>query len=105
MANNSTRSGFLFLADISGYTSMLAESELEHAADIIRSLISSIYVNIRKPFSFVKYEGDALFYFLEGKNFSEEERIIDHVESVYSEFISEQRQMILNTKCPAARPT
>ena len=32
--------GYLVLADISGYTSFLAKSELDHAQDILRSILT-----------------------------------------------------------------
>ncbi len=39
---NKTQHGYLVLADISGYTSFLAKTELEHAHEILTELLNLI---------------------------------------------------------------
>lgn len=53
--------GCLLLADISGYTSFLAASELEHAQDILRDLTQTVVGALRPQFKLAKLEGDAAF--------------------------------------------
>jgi len=58
-----TRQGVLLLADISGYTSLLASTELEKASKIIQYLIERIYNATSLPFMVNEIEGDALYIF------------------------------------------
>jgi hypothetical protein len=51
------RSGYLLLADISGYTAFLAGTELEHANAIVRELTTLVRVRLSPPMRFVKLEG------------------------------------------------
>ena len=53
--------GCLLLADISGYTSFLAASELDHAQDILRDLMQTVVGTLRPQFKLAKLEGDAAF--------------------------------------------
>lgn len=42
-----TQSGFLLLADISGYTAFLNESELKHARDTLTDLLGRLFLYLR----------------------------------------------------------
>jgi uncharacterized protein YndB with AHSA1/START domain len=53
--------GVLVIADISGYTGFLAESELEHAQDVLRDLIQTVVGSQRPLLRLAKLEGDAAF--------------------------------------------
>jgi uncharacterized protein YndB with AHSA1/START domain len=53
--------GVLVVADISGYTGFLADSELEHAQDVLRDLIQTVVGNERPLLRLSKLEGDAAF--------------------------------------------
>jgi hypothetical protein len=55
------RSGFLLIADITGYTAFLTRSELEHAQDILRSLFDALLALMQPPLVVSKLEGDAVF--------------------------------------------
>lgn len=54
---------YLFIADISGYTSFMIQNKKEyaHATTIITSLIQSLADQVQIPFEISKIEGDALF--------------------------------------------
>jgi hypothetical protein len=52
------REGYLLLADISGYTPFFADTELEHAQEIIRELTTLIRERLPPPMRFVKLEGE-----------------------------------------------
>ena len=99
MSQDVTTKGYLIIADISGYTSLLTTTEIDHASDIIKSLLSTIYRNINRPFSFVKYEGDAILYYIESDTVEEGDKIVEHVEAVYNDFQSQLSLMDLNTTC------
>jgi uncharacterized protein YndB with AHSA1/START domain len=57
----SAERGCLVLADISGYTGFLAETELEHAQDVLRDLIQTVVGKQRPLLRLSKLEGDAAF--------------------------------------------
>ncbi len=57
--------GFLILADLSGYTAYLSRGELEHAPAIAGDLLETIVGRLDPPFRLAKLEGDAVFLFAE----------------------------------------
>ena len=54
---------YFAIADISGYTSFLAEVELDHAQDIIADFMDTAVKGLRPPFRLAKFEGDAAFVY------------------------------------------
>ena len=53
----------LVIADISGYTSFLADAELDHAQDILADLMATVVNALRPTFKLAKLEGDAAFVY------------------------------------------
>ena len=59
--------GLIHIADISGYTAFLNESELEHAQDSLQSLLEVLIENTHLPLVISRLEGDAVIsYATEG---------------------------------------
>ena len=58
---NETQHGYLLLADISGYTSFVAGTELEHSQDILSELLEVIIIHLKPQLVIHKIEGDAVF--------------------------------------------
>jgi hypothetical protein len=56
-------SACLVIADIAGYTGLLAGVELEHAQDIIADVMDTMVRRLRPPFRLAKFEGDAAFFY------------------------------------------
>jgi len=56
-----TKSGFLVLADISGFTQFVTATELEHGPPIIADLLETVIARISPPLAVVEIEGDAVF--------------------------------------------
>ena len=54
----------LLIADISGYTSYLAGSELDHAQDVLADLMTTVVGALRPAFRLAKLEGDAAFVYV-----------------------------------------
>ena len=52
--------GYLLIADISGYTQFLTSSEQDHANPILQSLLSSLVEQVGEPLHFWKLDGDAV---------------------------------------------
>src|SRR5579859_4269768 len=56
-----TQSGHLVLADISGYTSFVADTELEHSREILNELLETIVRCLAEHLAIGQIEGDAIF--------------------------------------------
>ena len=57
-----TQHGYLILADISGYSAFIAESELEHAHDILSELLELVLKHITTLFTFNPNRTHILLY-------------------------------------------
>jgi hypothetical protein len=62
------RHGFFLIADITGYTTYLSESELEHARQTLTDLLELVVEQTRPPLIVAQLEGDAVlsYAFAEG---------------------------------------
>lgn len=56
-----TERGHLVLADISGYTAFVAETELEHSREILNELLETIVRSMAEHLRIGQIEGDAIF--------------------------------------------
>ncbi len=92
-------SGYLLLADISGYTKFLTGTELEHSHAIVTELTKLIRSRLVPPMRFVKLEGDAVFCFAGADAFPDGEQVLELVESCYFDFTSRLLDMTRSTTC------
>src|SRR5919198_253347 len=94
-------SGSLVLADISGYTSYLLGTELEHAQDVLSDLMAVVVGRLQPPLQVSKLEGDAIFaYALDGACGAS--TLLDTIEQSYFAFRSRQRDIAQATSCTCA---
>lgn len=91
--------GHLVIADISGYTQFLTDSELEHANGIIGDLLNSIIGAMQAPLAVSSIEGDAIFMYGEMADEMAGQTILESVELLYCSFASALGNMVLNTTC------
>jgi hypothetical protein len=84
--NNETQHGYLVLADISGYTSYLAGTELTHARDILTELLGLTVERFKPLLSIVKLEGDAVFAHVPKAKIVRDETLLELFESTYLAF-------------------
>ncbi len=91
--------GYLVLADITGYTSFLTHTELEHAHGIVAELTALVIAQLAAPLRFVELEGDAVFAYAPGAAFADAERLIDMMEGCYVAFRLRLEEMRLATTC------
>ena len=61
MTMDETQHGHLLLADISGYTSYVASTELTHSQEILTELLELIIERFKPLMTISKIEGDAIF--------------------------------------------
>ena len=90
--------GSLVLTDISGYTTYLLGTELEHAQDVLADLMGVVVTNLQPPLHVSKLEGDAVFsYALDGVCGAS--TLLDTIERSYFAFRSRQRDIAHATSC------
>lgn len=96
----SSHKGYMLVADISGYTAFLTSSETEHAAPIIRSLLTSLMEQIGEPLKLWGMEGDAVLAYTIDGQFPSGETFLAICENFYNAFAMRRQNIIANTTCP-----
>jgi len=91
-------SGFLLVADLTGYTAYLSGAEIEHAPTIAGDLLETIVGRLEPPFRLAKLEGDAAFLFVEDGR-AEPALLLDAIESCYLAFRRRLRSIEEATSC------
>jgi hypothetical protein len=94
-----TQTGFLLIADITGYTIFLTRSELEHAQGILDALFKSIFAEIKPPIVLSNLQGDAALTHLPDAKVPQRQFPLDAVERIYCSFANTLAAMRLNTTC------
>ena len=90
--------GYLVLADITGYTSFLTRTELEHAHGIVAELTALVIAKLAAPLRFVELEGDAVFAYAPASAFADAERLIDMMEmdGLVSAAVNGKREVLVD---------
>jgi len=91
-------SGFLVIADLTGYTAYLSGSEIEHAPAIAGDLLETIVGRLEPPFRLAKFEGDAAFLFVEDGR-ADGSLLLDAIEASYLAFRRRLRSIDQATTC------
>src|SRR6266496_1523492 len=96
---STTQQGYLVIADISGYTSFVAITELEHAQDILSELLELIIERFKPWLSIHKIEGDAIFAYTLKSNIERGETLFELIETTYFAFRSRREAAQHRTAC------
>ncbi|MBI2332569.1 MAG: DUF2652 domain-containing protein [Chloroflexi bacterium] len=94
-----TQYGYFVIADISGYTSFVAKTELEHSHEILTELLELLVERFQPLMTISKLEGDAVFAYAIRDVFARGATLIDFVESIYVAFRDKQVSMKRATTC------
>ena len=86
------------LADITGYTSFLTHTELEHAHGIVAELTTLVIAQLARP-ALRRAGGRRRFAYAPGAAFADAERLIDMMEGCYVAFRLRLEEMRLATTC------
>jgi hypothetical protein len=104
MVQPATERAYFVIADISGYTSYLVGSELDHAHDILADLVETVVKALRPVLRLAKLEGDASFtYALDGK--IDGSMLLDTIEGCYFAFRRRLNAIRQATTCPCTACT
>ena len=97
--NAITQHGYFLLADISGYTSFVAGTELDHSHEILSDLLETICMQIEKLLTIHKLEGDAVFAYALEALIARGETMLELIEATYVTFRDRQTDMKRSTTC------
>ncbi len=87
--------GFLVLADISGFTSYVAQTELEHADDILSELLKLLVSRLTPTLTLVEVEGDAVYVSAPEARLPNGETLLELYESTYTAFKDRVESVII----------
>jgi len=99
MIVNDTQHGHLLLADITGYTSYVATTELTHSQEILTELLETIIERFKPLLTISKIEGDAIFAYAPETKISRGEALLQLIESTYVDFRSRRDAAHRRTTC------
>jgi hypothetical protein len=94
-----TQHGFLVLADISGFTAFVTETELEHGPPIIAELLEEVIRRIAPPLRIEGVEGDAVFALGVDGEVLPPASLLDVIQAGFAGFREKQRQLAADDSC------
>jgi uncharacterized protein DUF2652 len=95
-----TQTGYLVLADISGYTSYVAKTEIEHADFALSHLLETIVENLSIQLTISKLEGDAVFAYVAESQLEEAESLLELIDHTYLAFRDKAVMLYEQANCP-----
>src|SRR5687768_11249084 len=95
-----TQTGYLILADISGYTSFVAQTEIEHADMALSFLLETIIEKLSSLLTISKLEGDAVFAYVEENKLEEAKALLELIDQTYLAFRDKALALYSQATCP-----
>ena len=95
-----TESGYLVLADISGYTSFIAQTEIEHAEKAISILLEAVIEKLDDMLTIVELEGDAVFAYVPEDRMPDCNAMFELLDGTYRIFRDSARNLHAHATCP-----
>ena len=95
-----TQTGYLVLADISGYTSYVAQTEIEHADMALSYLLETIVEKIGGLLVIGQLEGDAVFAYAEEGKLKEGKSLLELIDQTYLAFREKALALYAGATCP-----
>jgi class 3 adenylate cyclase len=95
-----SHTGPILIADITGYSRYLNESELVHAEQTLSALMEVLVEQTRPPLVVSKLEGDAVFSYGLSPTGLQGQAFVESIEACYVEFRRALELMVINTNCP-----
>ena len=95
-----TQTGYLVLADLSGYTSFVAQTEIEHADNVISMLLEAIIEELSSRLNIVKLEGDAVFAYVPDDKLPDCDAMLELLDGTYRIFHDSAITLHKEATCP-----
>ena len=94
------QTGYLILADISGYTSFVAKTEIEHADLALSYLLETLVEKLGNMFNICQLEGDAVFGYVEDDKLAEAQSLLELIDQTYMAFRDKALALHAGATCP-----
>ena len=94
------QTGYLVLADISGYTSFVAQTEIEHAGMALSFLLETIVEQLASRLTISKLEGDAVFAYIEESGLEDCNSLLELIDHTYLAFRDKALALYSQATCP-----
>jgi len=95
-----TQTGYLLLADISGYTSFVAQTEIDHAHLALSLLLETIMEKLSSLLTIFQLEGDAVFAYVEADRLPEGKSLLGLIDQTYLAFREKALALYAGATCP-----
>lgn len=95
-----TQTGYLVLADISGYTSYVAQTEIEHADMALSFLLETLVEQLSSLLTICQLEGDAVFAYIEESKLAEAKSLLGLIDQTYLAFREKALALYAGATCP-----
>lgn len=95
-----TQTGYLMLADISGYTSYVAQTEIEHADMALSFLLETLVEQLSSLLTICQLEGDAVFAYIEESKLDEAKSLLKLIDQTYLAFREKALALYAGATCP-----
>ncbi len=89
-----TTTGYIAIADISGYTAFVAATEIEHSREILSELLNTTCEELMQHLVPVRIQGDAVFCV------GSDDDVVPCLEAAFIAFHRRVRAMVAATTCP-----
>lgn len=89
----------LFIPDISGYTSFVQSTEIEHSQHVIAELLEILIKANTQQLALAEVEGDALFFY-KTSGIPSQEKLLAQIETMHSAFYGHLKLLEKNRICP-----
>lgn len=89
----------LFIPDISGFTKFVQTTEVAHSQHVIAELLEVLIEANTQELQLAEVEGDALFFYREGKLLSQE-KLLAQIETMFTAFTGHLKLLEKNRICP-----
>ena len=94
-----TSQGYLLISDITGYTSYVAQTELEHSQEVLSELLELLVRTMTPITTLSKLEGDAVFVYAPANQVNRGELILEMIEACYFAFRDRVTSIDRGTTC------
>ena len=91
--------GTFVIADISGYTRLMAQANLEQSQAVVGGLMATLLGQIRLPLIVSRLEGDAVFCYAPDGSFLQGQTLLEVIDSLYYSFRQAMELEDHNTDC------
>ena len=95
-----TQTGYLVLADISGFTSFVAQTEIDHAHLALAFLLETIMEKLSSLLTIFQLEGDAVFAYVEESQLQEGKSLLVLIDQTYLAFREKALALYAGATCP-----